>query len=335
MRHNAAPALALAIVIAFVLGSAASSEPVDGVRVPGLEAFNALDARVMDLESRVDALEAPEPEPTAEPTTPTETATLTPTPTPAPTTAPASYPDETNTGVPPGTTLTPMSGTTITEAGTVIDGKDISGSLNIAAPDVTIRNSKIHGTGTYGIRVLSGGNSVHIEDSEIYGFEHGIVFANWTALRVNIHSMGVDGVKLGKNTRLEDSYIHDFVPIDGAHNDAAQLQDASAANVVVRGNNLDIAAEGVKSGYGGNSSIILKPDLGSTLGAGGVLVEGNYLNGGNYTLYLVAGATGFELQDVTIRNNKWGRVHRYGPRSVKTPVAWENNTWADTPGDPI
>ncbi|MDQ4054429.1 MAG: right-handed parallel beta-helix repeat-containing protein [Actinomycetota bacterium] len=241
---------------------------------------------------------------------------------------PVDRPGPADTGVPPGTELTPSGSITVTEDGAELDALDISGTVQIDADDVVIRRSKIHGDGDgFGVRVVSG--SVTIEDSEIHGFENGIVFGNYTARRVDIHSMTADGVKLGSNSTLEDSYIHDLAPSTGAHADGAQLESAGAENVVVRGNTIDLASPEVHSGFGGNSAIILKPDLGDH-GAGGILVESNYLNGGNYTLYLTNDSSGRELRDVTIRNNRFGRVHRYGPHSVDSPCTCTDNVWDDT-----
>jgi parallel beta helix pectate lyase-like protein len=230
-------------------------------------------------------------------------------------------------GVPPGTELTPSGPVTVTEDGAVLDALDISGRVLIQADEVVIRRSKIHGSGTgFGVRVMSG--SVTIEESEIYDFEYGIVFGDYTARRVDIHSVTADGVILGSNTTLEDSYIHDLQPDEGAHADGAQLTSAGAHDVVVRGNTIDLAEPGVNSGYGGNSAILLQPDLGD-LGAGGILVEDNYFNGGNYSLYLTP-SSGKELKDVTIRDNRFGRVFRYGTHVLKTPATWTGNVWADT-----
>src|SRR5262249_58867725 len=54
------------------------------------------------------------------------------------------YPDETNTGVPPGTTLTQVNGDIDVKVdGTVIDGQDIHGCVRVQAANVTIRNSKV------------------------------------------------------------------------------------------------------------------------------------------------------------------------------------------------
>src|ERR1700754_4603683 len=65
------------------------------------------------------------------------------------------YPDATNTGVPAGTSLTPSSSRTITTNGTVINGLEITGTVTVAADNVTIKNSKITatrgGSGTYAV----------------------------------------------------------------------------------------------------------------------------------------------------------------------------------------
>ena len=72
----------------------------------------------------------------------TTTACATPPP-PASTTCPLpAYPDAGCTGVPAGTVLTPSGGLTITTAGTVIDGRDITGQVVVNAPNVTIRNTR-------------------------------------------------------------------------------------------------------------------------------------------------------------------------------------------------
>mgnify|MGYP001818056120 CR=1 FL=1 len=55
----------------------------------------------------------------------------------------------------------------------------------------------------------------------------------------------------------------------------------------------------------------------------------NYLNGGNYTVYVKDGGNGVP-QNVQIINNRFGPDRRYGFLSQHGPVVWENNTWADT-----
>ncbi|MEK7572071.1 MAG: hypothetical protein AAB553_07405, partial [Patescibacteria group bacterium] len=96
-------------------------------------------------------------------TSPTTVATVTSSPSPTTTPTPIStssptisqlincipnpsscgYPDSTNTGVSDSIVLTPSGSMTVTTAGAVIDGRDITGQLTIRANNVTVKNTKI------------------------------------------------------------------------------------------------------------------------------------------------------------------------------------------------
>ncbi|BDO41361.1 hypothetical protein CELD12_08510 [Cellulomonas sp. NTE-D12] len=227
-------------------------------------------------------------------------------------------PGATNTGVPAGTVLTPSGSIHATTAGQVISNLDITGGVTVDAPNVVIKNSRIHGSGSGdGVRVLSG--SVTVQDSEIYGFENAIGYDHWTGLRLNIHGDTGDGVKLGSSTTLQDSWIHDLTPAAGAHSDGGQMQ-SGVTNLVVRHNTIDMT-----STNGANSALFLAPDLGPST-AGPVLVENNYLAGGGFTLYVVDGANGtYYVGNITVRNNVFGDSG-YGPDNVNVPVTWSGNT---------
>ena len=230
-------------------------------------------------------------------------------------------PDATNTGVPTDTVLTPSGGFTVTTAGAVIDAKDISGTVNIAAPNVTIRRSRFTGGNEwYAIYIQSG--NVRVEDSEFRGGYHtaAIAFDNWVGVRLNVHDLPDDGFKLGNNATLQDSYLHDFTPESGAHADGIQMQDGVTNSTIVH-NNINIA---------GNAAIFLCPSLGPTTN-GPVLVDGNLLGGGNYTLYNVDGDHGhYHVHNITIRNNRWLRNARYGPVDQNVASNWSNDVWDDT-----
>ena len=234
-----------------------------------------------------------------------------------------SFPGASNTGVPAGTTLKASGPITVTTAGTVIDGLDISGSVTVRAANVVIKNSKIHGSGTGDGVVVSGGN-VTVQDSEIYNFENGIGYSNWTALRVNIHSNTGDGVKIGSNTLLQDSWLHDFTPGKGAHTDGAQMQDGST-NVTLRHNTIAIPYNGP-----GNGAIYIQPIFGPSTN-GPVMIEDNYLSGGGFTIFIIGGANagGYTVSGITVRNNVFGPEHEYGPVQVSVPVTWTNNKTSD------
>ena len=228
--------------------------------------------------------------------------------------------------MPAGVSLKSSGALTITTANAVIDGLDISGSVEVRAANVVIRNSRIHGTGPWGVYVRSG--SLTITDSEIYGgFENALGYDNWTALRLNIHGVGSDGVKLGSNTRLEDSWLHDFTPTPDAHADGGQLQ-AGETNIVVRHNTIDLATS-----KNANAALFIAPDLGPSA-PGPLLIENNYLNGGNFTVQIVDGNWGqYFLDNITLRNNVFGRNSQYGPLRTNVPVTTSNNTYTD--GAPI
>jgi hypothetical protein len=282
------------------------------------------------------AASAPTTTTTAAPTTTTTTAAQTTTTTAAQTTTTAAPPTTIttvpptplggtpgagNTGVPAGTVLTPLGGYTVTTPGAVIDAKDISGQVTIAAANVTIRRSRFTGgNDQYAIYVRSG--SVRVEDSEFRGGYHtaAIAFDNWVGVRLNVHDMPDDGFKLGSNATLQDSWVHDFTPESGAHADGLQMQNGVTNSNVIH-NFINIA---------GNAALFLAPDLGPTTN-GPLLVDGNILGGGNYTLYNVDGNNGqYFVHNITIRNNRFLRTYRYGPVDQNVPSTWTNNVWNDT-----
>lgn len=239
-------------------------------------------------------------------------------------------PGPSNTGVPAGTSLTPYTGPrTITMAGTVIDSMDVTGSLRIRAKNVTIRNSKIHDDlgAVAGIYVEDSG-SASIYDTEIYNFQVGIVYNNWTATRVNIHDITFDGIKMASNATLRDSWIHQPRPTVDAHWDGVQVQ-SGVTNTFIHGNVIDA------TGADTNSALFLAPDLGPSTN-GPLTVTGNWLNGGNYTVFANPGGNSnqYFIRDITVKNNRFGHGAKYGPAYVNVPVTWLNNVWEDT-GKPV
>jgi len=234
-------------------------------------------------------------------------------------------PEAGNTGVPADTSLTASGPRIVTIAGEVLDSLDISGGVVIEAPNVVITRSRIRGDDMHGVYVKSG--SVSISDTEIIGFGNGIAFKNWSCVRCNIHGQSQDGVKLGSSVRLEASYIHGLTPEPGAHADGAQMQGAES-NVHVIGNSID-SSNGDSSG---NAAIILKPDFGGS-GAGPIVIEGNVLGGGNYTLFHVA-IPGIPQHGVRITGNRFKRNSIYGPAHITAPLTESGNVWEDS-GAPL
>ncbi|HEX7805699.1 MAG TPA: hypothetical protein VF413_06010, partial [Cellulomonas sp.] len=123
---------------------------------------------------------------------------------------------------------------------------------------------------------------------------------------------------------LQDSWIHDLTPASGAHADGGQMQ-SGVTNLVVRHNVIDLS-----NVANANSALFLAPDLGPSA-PGPVTIDGNWLNGGNYTLFCVDGNNGqYFVQNIAITSNKFGRVAQYGPDRINVPITQSGNVWADT-----
>jgi hypothetical protein len=172
-----------------------------------------------------------------------------PPPPPPPPPPSGGFPDESNTGVPPGTTLTPSGGMTITQAGTVIDARAITGSITVNAPNVTIRRSVIRSNAFNVIKSNSTG--LVVEDSEIVNqpvsgqpnCHNAIAFGGYTMRRVESTGCENGADMGGGNVVVEDSYIHDLDGVGPSHvfgngdphTDGLQAQ-GGGDNIVVRHN---------------------------------------------------------------------------------------------------
>jgi hypothetical protein len=123
------------------------------------------------------------------------------------------WPNASNTGVPPGTTLTKYTGPTqIRTNGTVIEGKDINAKLQVVADDVTIKASRLYANGEY-FGIDAQDRSITVTDCEIYnnGFGTAAILGAGTWTRLNIHRFE-NGVVTSGSGILRDSYIHDLGP---------------------------------------------------------------------------------------------------------------------------
>ena len=162
---------------------------------------------------------------------------------------PSNFPDASNTGVPAGKTLTPSSGITVRQDGTVIDGVDAPW-IEVQAANVTIRNSRVSGCD---ICILNRSTGLVVEDVTIEGADGtGIMFGNYTARRVDV-SGTENGFNVGNNTTIIDSWIHDLDTSGDAHTDGIQSSAGGAGNVLIRHNNID----SVPTGASGCTSAVI------------------------------------------------------------------------------
>jgi hypothetical protein len=241
------------------------------------------------------------------------------------------WPDAKTTGVPAGTALTASGSLSLETDGQVVSGLDITGCVEVKARNVTIRKSKITcGSGNYAVRVEDGATNVVLEDVEIDGAGQtstAVCCGNYTIRRANIHDT-VDGPRLGSNTMIVDSWIHDLSRRSGSHNDA--MQTTGGQNIVVRHNRLDAYNASTKDPF--NAAIMVGST--STPEVRNLLVEDNYCNGGNYTIGV---RPDLKAVDVVFRNNVFGRDHRFGAvaRWGHPGITWDDtNVYVDT-GRPV
>jgi hypothetical protein len=254
------------------------------------------------------------------------------------------FPAEANTGFPQGlagdtrakVALTPYAGPmTITAAGTVIDGKDITGHLEIKAKNVVIKNSRIRVENVQAITVIDDSANLLVQDTEIDGQSKdastgGIALigrTGYTLLRVNAHGSG-DILRIDGRGTVQDSWLHDPNGVGSAqHNDV--IQSTNATFVRILHNRLE-------NQHTQTSCILLKADIGAI---SDVVVDSNLMNGGGYSFYWYD--ANYKITNGKVTNNKfmrqagggyWPKGGYYGTQALSATELpqWSNNTWNDS-----
>jgi len=156
--------------------------------------------------------------------------------------------------------------------------------------------------------MTSGNSGIVIEDGEIRRcVSCGLFGRGFTARRLNIWEMQRDGMKLEGNNLIEGCWIHQLGLAAGAHADGNQTRVGS--NITMRGNNFDMPVN-IPGGYRSNAASINQAELGNIEN---LHMDGNWLNGGNFTVYFLANASyGHALRNCSLTNNRFGREYRYG-----------------------
>ena len=256
------------------------------------------------------------------------------------------YPDVETTGVTPGTTLQKVSGSvTLSTAGAVYENKELTGSISVTAPNVTIRNVKLIATDqSYGIRAF-GWNSnpqgltldhVEIDLNGRYEIK-GIAFDGYTAKNVFFHN-GSDCAHMGGNVTIQDSLCTvgpdknndgwadaGFSCSDGPHYDGFQSDG---------GSNIKLIHNTIRVPCGQTSAILMSTN---TSGIRDVTIQNNLMAGGGYTLYCNAGP---DVPNETVTGNVfskrfyaksgyWGAVTGCNMADV-----YSGNVWDET-GQPV
>jgi hypothetical protein len=211
---------------------------------------------------------------------------------------------------------------TITTPGQVVENINVSGTITVAANNVTLRNFRAQN-----VLQQSGNGGLLMEDGEIYGGAgytgDGMDWANYTMRRMNVHNT-FDGVKAHGNVLIESSWIHDLNEFKGAqygaggysHNDGVQV--SAGSNITIRGSRLE------RTGF--NSAIFVDSDQGPI---SNVLIENNYLDGGGFTLYSIQSRSAPQFgvpTNVVVQNNVFGSDHLFDYAELGGGATWTNNT---------
>jgi Bacterial TSP3 repeat len=233
------------------------------------------------------------------------------------------YPDETNTGVPTGTSLTPRSGTvTVSTNNTVLNAISTSDCVVVTGYGVTIKSSKVGCVIVDGAAADPANPRLTIQDTEIVcpigSWNTGIRFNNFNAIRVNIHGCE-NGLDIGNHVTIRDSYIHDLATGPELHTDGIQSDDGS--NSTIEHNTI----------YGANTSAVninYDPDGTHTHD---LLVKDNVLAGGGWTLYCPLPPT----TNVQILDNQFStvfspKVGEYGPATGCAGEIQSGNVYHET-----
>ncbi|MEZ4256488.1 MAG: right-handed parallel beta-helix repeat-containing protein [Polyangiales bacterium] len=250
------------------------------------------------------------------------------------------WPDATNTGVGSVGALEPSGSIVVSANDTVIENRDIGGSVTVRANRVTLRNCRIRSAGL-AVLLDTGFGDLLMEDVTIEGTNvptREVVAVTLrgmsTIRRLNISKYGT-GIRydFGSTGLIEDSYFHDMHSIDGQAKDGG-IHGFGTTNLVIRHNRMELDGE-----YG---KMVLKfpCDTPASWTSGkNITIEDNIIAGGAYAI--AAGyctSTPSKIwENVVIKNNRFStkfhpKCGEYGvflPDSVNAALV-TGNVWHET-----
>jgi hypothetical protein len=209
-----------------------------------------------------------------------------------------SFPDATNTGVPPGMKLTPSGPLVIKTPGAVIEGLDISGDVVIDAPNVTLRNCKITSGGYYVVKISKGLTGVTVQNCNIDNQGAGGVGISGEGAFIGNNIQGcVDGINIwGDDTVIKNNYIHNMSGPSAAHFDTIQA-DGAFSNLLIEHNTLINEQS--------QTSVLMLDNYWGPIN--NVTINDNFMAGGGYTVYIAevakGQAGGGRVTNVSFTNN--------------------------------
>jgi hypothetical protein len=211
------------------------------------------------------------------------------------------FPSASNTGVPAGVALKASGSVVVSQAGSVIDGLDITGDLQINASNVTVKNTRIHSKGWVGIRIKDNVSGVVIQDVEINGSgtsgtsNSNGVWGPASTYRANIYGFENPFVP-GSGSIIQDNYVHDLGAPAAPHYDGIQI-DGGQSNIVIRHNT-------ILNGFGQTAAVMIDNYFGPI---SNITVDNNHLAGGGFTVYSDDSFNSNPISGVSFTKNRMGK----------------------------
>lgn len=222
-------------------------------------------------------------------------------------------------GVPAGMKLRPSGSVTVSTPGAVVNGLDINGTLTIAAPNVTVKNTRISASAFWVVTIKDNATGARFDHVTVDG--HGMQGAEGTSGVVGpgtFAAVDVSGVENGfvpgTGSTITDSYVHGLSAPGAPHYDGIQI-DGGVRNITVSGNT-------IVNNQGQTSAVMVDNYFGA---ATGIVVTNNHLVGGDYTVYADASFNNNPVS-VTYAHNRMGKGV-YGYSLLRgADVTWSGNT---------
>jgi hypothetical protein len=207
-------------------------------------------------------------------------------------------------------------------SGGTVSGKNIDGGITITGGTVQITDDCITSGDLYPIHFTGGGGV--IDHVTVTGQGSGCSRAvepagSGPVVMDNMNISGCeDGIEMYDGDTLENSYIHDLAFFGGSHNDGVQQNGGS--DDVVRHNT-------ILNPNNQTSCVNFTTDFGPI---SNILITGNLLNGGNYTVYSRKGTdSNFgPPTGVSATDNRFGHdfgISDGGLLANDGPVTWSGN----------
>jgi parallel beta-helix repeat protein len=232
------------------------------------------------------------------------------------------WPNASNVGLTNPGILSSSPSVTLQASGTfanpvVFQNKNVQGQITVQASNIIIRNCRVWG-GLYGIHLKSGSNII-VENCEIgktsptrmKGINTG---ASKVTIRRNYFHYVGDGIALsGSDVVIEDNFMTKLICVDNDHNDGIQI--FGGRNHLIKHNWIELPNQQTAC-VGQHGAIV-----------SGLRIEGNYFNGGTYSIY--TRQKDGPVSGVSVVGNYFGRDHIYGLHSNDVQATINCNRYLD------